>query len=1299
MSNFMFVFDYSFQLLSASTIAYATSLDHETIGQLLEKGSQILNFHNYSNAVSYFDKAISLEPDNIDAWFLKGVAYDGLQNYTSAITSYHKAISIAPNMTNLWIKAGNDYLMLSNYSNAVSYFDKAISLEPDNIDAWFLKGVAYDGLQNYTSAITSYHKAISIAPNMTNLWIKAGNDYLMLSNYSNAVSYFDKAISLEPDNIDAWFLKGVAYDGLQNYTSAITSYHKAISIAPNMTNLWIKAGNDYLMLSNYSNAVSYFDKAISLEPDNIDAWFLKGVAYDGLQNYTSAITSYHKAISIAPNMTNLWIKAGNDYLMLSNYSNAVSYFDKAISLEPDNIDAWFLKGVAYDGLQNYTSAITSYHKAISIAPNMTNLWIKAGNDYLMLSNYSNAVSYFDKAISLEPDNIDAWFLKGVAYDGLQNYTSAITSYHKAISIAPNMTNLWIKAGNDYLMLSNYSNAVSYFDKAISLEPDNIDAWFLKSTSYLHLSEFQKTIQSAEITLRLNSSFAKAYILVGNAYDGMYVAAQKNNTNPDAEALRNAIKNYEEAVDLEPENSIPYSSIAADYLLLKEYEDAIEYSDEALKREPANVYFNAYLTKARAYDGISINVDGAEKNNPDAEALRNAIKNYEEAVDLEPENSIPYSSIAADYLLLKEYEDAIEYSDEALKREPANVYFNAYLTKARAYDGISINVDGAEKNNPDAEALRNAIKNYEEAVDLEPENSIPYSSIAADYLLLKEYEDAIEYSDEALKREPANVYFNAYLTKANANSKLAEISSDEQSITEHYHAAISNFESARILNQINPIPYVSIMSIGLELGKRGLQGSLDPSGFSITIDYADRLLTLEPTPSDKDLFVTYLMKGSAFDGINEGLPEDDPSKISNYKNAISNFQSANSLNQSNPEPYEAIMRDGINLGRLDTSGYWITIDYADRLLTLEPTPSDKDLFVTYLMKGSAFDGINEGLPEDDPSKISNYKNAISNFQSANSLNQSNPEPYEAIMRDGINLGRLDTSGYWITIDYADQLLYLNPSPVDSYLLKAYTSKGMAYSEVNEILLEGDPSIFNNYERAISNFESAIFLDPDDINLYKIIMAVGNKFGKYTSNGFFKTIEYADKIITNKPEAKDDGLFHAYLFRGNAKAGLHQYNEAIIDHFNAEVNTDSCTKKATSYMAIGMTLLKEHQLVNKDLYEEIKMQVELMNEEMDDWPEKIAEYEIQKFKRMTWDLFYKMMDDFGAPLEALYNAAMFSKKVSDPESTKIQDQADQTIRGMVDQLLQVKPELRFIEAIKLNNEIKDLTNPTFFESPCK
>jgi tetratricopeptide (TPR) repeat protein len=94
--------------LSFNTLAVNKSL---VVSSLMTKARDIIQSGNYTEAMNYFDKALSIDPNNVSALNGKGAALSGLKNYTGSIQYYDKALDIDPNFVKALTNRG---LVLNN---------------------------------------------------------------------------------------------------------------------------------------------------------------------------------------------------------------------------------------------------------------------------------------------------------------------------------------------------------------------------------------------------------------------------------------------------------------------------------------------------------------------------------------------------------------------------------------------------------------------------------------------------------------------------------------------------------------------------------------------------------------------------------------------------------------------------------------------------------------------------------------------------------------------------------------------------------------------------------------------------------------------------------------------------------------------------------------------------------------------------------------------------------------------------------------------------------------------------------
>ena len=187
--------------------------------------------------------------------------------------------------------------------------------------------------------------------------------------------------------------------------------------------------------------------------------------------------------------------------------------------------------------------------------------------------------------------------------------------------------------------------------------------------------------------------------------------------------RNAMKLFERAIYLKPNNGISYINLAVCNNNLHDYDNALKNLDIELKIAPAN-------TKALNMKG-NILLDKAK--------YKEAIELYKTAIKYNAYFADSYINLSYSYILLSEFKNALLNIDKGLQLDPQNPI-------AHFYKGLIL-FNFGEYNE--------AINNYNEAINLNPQFVDAYKNVGFCYVRLKDYDKAIYYWKKALEIDPNN----------------------------------------------------------------------------------------------------------------------------------------------------------------------------------------------------------------------------------------------------------------------------------------------------------------------------------------------------------------------------------------------------------------------------------------------------------------------------------------------------------------------------------------------------------------
>ena len=288
-------------------------------------------------------------------------------------------------------------------------------------------------------------------------------------------------------------------------------------------------------------------------------------------------------------------------------------------------------------------------------------------------------------------------------------------------------------GVAYFNIGNMDSALVYYNKAISADPQFIYSYYNRSSWYYHNDRFDEAIEDINIHLKNHSDDVEGLLFKADLLDtiGKY---------------QEALKCYDEALKIDPENGNIFDSRANFYFFHSEWDKAMLNIDSALVLEPKNaeflldkgdIYFfmdDFHMKEAQEYYLQALK----NAKNPDeymyyqiAETYyeidkpKKAIPYYEKAIEIEPDDPDCYSDLAFSYYEIGKTKEGLESIEKAIEIWPNDAFY--YYIKAILYE--------------DENDYINAIKQYSKAISFEPDDADYYFERGEAYYYLDFYTEA------------------------------------------------------------------------------------------------------------------------------------------------------------------------------------------------------------------------------------------------------------------------------------------------------------------------------------------------------------------------------------------------------------------------------------------------------------------------------------------------------------------------------------------------------------------------------
>ncbi|MET3028957.1 O-antigen ligase family protein [Flavobacterium sp. UW10123] len=310
-------------------------------------------------------------------------------------------------------------------------------------------------------------------------------------------------------------------------------------------------------INGYNGRIEFYKSVISRYKENLDSAYIysKQAFYLRPRNYGMYKSSINYAISRKDTleilkehtlfnsyrpMSETWIQAANGLQSSGyNYKNLMRFIDKGLKVFPK------------DSMLNKQK---KYHLVID--------YIVKGQTFERQSKFKEALEMYENALKIDSQNVYALQNIGFYYYNRGEYTKAISFLVDALKypgLNDGKTEFYL--GMSYLAIRNNESADKYF---------NIS----KNKKYISEKQLETNIKNTKseeeiANKRKRDLLIADYITIGQKFE-------------DEKKLDQALKSYQKALKIDPNNIYAFQNIGFYYLKIRQYEKAINCLLNALK---------------------------------------------------------------------------------------------------------------------------------------------------------------------------------------------------------------------------------------------------------------------------------------------------------------------------------------------------------------------------------------------------------------------------------------------------------------------------------------------------------------------------------------------------------------------------------------------------------------------------------------------------------------------------------------------------------------------------------------------
>jgi tetratricopeptide (TPR) repeat protein len=544
-------------------------------------GQAALRQGDYRRAVEDFKKVLALDPTLVEAQVNLGLAYQSLLDYDTAVRYLAHALRERPNLTALNVIVGMDYIKLGSPEKAAPYLRHALELDPSSSDAHDAMALYHLTQENFQGAAEQYRKVADLNPDKTEALFKIGHQYLDL-----AARLAFRGARLYPESSWGHRFLGDMLLERDRWEDAAQEYKKALAVEPRQSGLHTLLGEAYLRTGKLEDAEAEFRSELQLDSLYEPAWLglaslqlAKGQALEALASVGEVWKDSPEFLKAHPEFPSIELTKENAQTCIARLLD-----------QPEGPAKHFLLAALYASTNETDRSereLQSFQNDLSKWQPTSRVSSQAHSDFCKLHQYSRCIASLQNT---KPLNSSAYLLLGKTYFTLQQYDRA------AEALAQVHGDKNVNSEASYWLERTYQalGAGSYAQLEVSF-PDSWRTHQLRAEGFALRRDRDNAIKEYEAALQLRPDEAELHESLGEFY-------------LDERADTDAQKELEKAVALDPSRTKTLYLLGRLYILNGESEKAIPFLQRALQLQPnlneaSGLLGTAYIRTGKFADAV------------------------------------------------------------------------------------------------------------------------------------------------------------------------------------------------------------------------------------------------------------------------------------------------------------------------------------------------------------------------------------------------------------------------------------------------------------------------------------------------------------------------------------------------------------------------------------------------------------------------------------------------------------------------------------------------------------------------
>jgi serine/threonine protein kinase/tetratricopeptide (TPR) repeat protein len=468
--------------------------------------------------------------------------------------------------------------------------------------AYHLRRARYLGLLRDGAAATRAEKAAAEASVLHPLdHFLVADELYRRGEFEEAIKEFDQVLQLKPAHFWAQYLSALSLLRLHRPAEARAQLTACLAQRPDFVWLYLLRGFAEGELRAFDAAEADFQHALEMPLDEDARYVLlvnRAVVRVREDRVDDAVADLKTAIELEPNEYQAYVNLAQAYRRLNEPDLALEQLDRAVRLEPALAHLYRLRARLYLERKEPALALKDFDRAIerenTDSPFLADDHVERGRLLLLDRKYSEALASFDAALRRRKDHPQALRLRAEALFQLGRYQEVIETFDRYLETGKPLESVYRGRGLARAALGKYPGAIEDYTRALELQPTSaVQAY--RGWAHLVCDAPKLALRDFELAVQLDPDNADAY-----SGRGFVLAGQGRR--------REAVRDAEEALRRGPESPRLLYNAARIYAQCGESNErrALELIRQALGLLPADqrpAFWSAYIRTDAAVQAL------------------------------------------------------------------------------------------------------------------------------------------------------------------------------------------------------------------------------------------------------------------------------------------------------------------------------------------------------------------------------------------------------------------------------------------------------------------------------------------------------------------------------------------------------------------------------------------------------------------------------------------------------------------------------------------------------------------------